>query len=609
MVVKKVIIILSGVTYHSMKQRPQHMADYFSSQGYLVIYLALVGETAVLQTEEFEKMTFETLLTRFSEEVKPNLYVMKRVFKREKNDEIRLDELFVKLEREIGTNNIVIIASFPDWMDHLSKVSEKVKLIYDCLDDWESFVTELDWNYNNSLIHNERKLASISDLVLVSARRLYAKMAVLTKNIYYLPNGVWNKDYKNSNSIGQVPSDIKNIPKPIVFFMGAIAGWVDIDLIDFISKQRPDYSFVFVGSEIKRKLPKNDNIYFLGSKKYEELPKYLSQARVAIIPFKVNNLTAAVTPLKYYEYLSAGVPTVTTMLPDLLGLSGSKVALNYQDFLENIDRYVEMSEEEYQQESMLARCTSYSFDWSILLNPLCSYIDNHEFSIIENREFIEKTVDLYKGYVENNVIRNELLSLYNLLGEYNAASELFEWEEVCEGKLSIDYQQLALTYIELGEIEKAVTLTNILLRSRGNMIYYQNYFNSLQDSPKAELLIKAFILKLCGRQYEALQLLDSTINDDLETLGLISSLYFDIGEYELGLNYAIKALNYSHEAIITRFLDPYCIIEIISYLMKHGEYKKAEELAFGLYNCGMKDKAIEILGDIYLVKYTPLEER
>src|SRR5690606_25886854 len=149
--------------------------------------------------------------------------------------------------------------------------------------------------------------------------------------------------------------------------------------ISFLASNRPLYSFVFVGDTVGCKLPDLDNIYFLGKKKYDELGSYLKNARVAIIPFKETNLTACVTPLKYYEYMSAGIPVVSTMLPDLVHLPGSKIVQDSVEFLSALDYYVYMNNKDYEDTKSLARKTSKEFDWNKLLEPLCNYIDEEQF--------------------------------------------------------------------------------------------------------------------------------------------------------------------------------------------------------------------------------------
>ena len=64
------------------------------------------------------------------------------------------------------------------------------------------------------------------------------------------------------------------------------------------------------------------NVRLLGRKPFAELPAYLAHTVVALIPFELNDLTRAINPIKLREYLAAGVPVVTTALPELLLFRG-----------------------------------------------------------------------------------------------------------------------------------------------------------------------------------------------------------------------------------------------------------------------------------------------
>ena len=55
------------------------------------------------------------------------------------------------------------------------------------------------------------------------------------------------------------------------------------------------------------------NVHLLGEQPYAVLPSYLHQFDVACIPFLRNSLTEATNPVKFYEYLSAGKPVVSTI--------------------------------------------------------------------------------------------------------------------------------------------------------------------------------------------------------------------------------------------------------------------------------------------------------
>jgi hypothetical protein len=117
------------------------------------------------------------------------------------------------------------------------------------------------------------------------------------------------------------PPDIADIPHPRLGFFGLIRDWVDLDLLAEVARKRPDWHIVMIGDADStvdlapyRALP---NMHFLGRRPYADLPAYCKAFDVGLIPFKINELTKAVNPIKLREYLAAGLPVVSTPLPEV----------------------------------------------------------------------------------------------------------------------------------------------------------------------------------------------------------------------------------------------------------------------------------------------------
>jgi glycosyltransferase involved in cell wall biosynthesis len=64
------------------------------------------------------------------------------------------------------------------------------------------------------------------------------------------------------------------------------------------------------------------NVHLLGQKPYSALPGYCRGFDVGIIPFRINELTVRANPLKLREYLAAGLPVVSTALPEVARYDG-----------------------------------------------------------------------------------------------------------------------------------------------------------------------------------------------------------------------------------------------------------------------------------------------
>ena len=170
-------------------------------------------------------------------------------------------------------------------------------------------------------------------------RRIFDKQ----DNVTWLPNGVNNNHWQNKTD-SQL-KDLKNIPKPIIGYHGIIQERFDQELISYLANNNPDKSFIFVGWKWKRVdfslLDNYKNIYFLGHKNFDELPKYVNNFDVAIIPHKIDEFTKSMNPLKIYEYLATGKPIVSTQIAGLEPFEELVyISKNYEEFNNNINQAI-----------------------------------------------------------------------------------------------------------------------------------------------------------------------------------------------------------------------------------------------------------------------------
>jgi|GEM_PF-1940804 len=177
----------------------------------------------------------------------------------------------------------------------------------------------MDGFYNHPSLLSEyenRFISERSPLILPVNERLaqHIKERYLSyNNIKILPNGVDIDLFLNA----EADKELLSIKKKKAVFCGGIDFWVDIDLILEAARTLKEVIFIIIGPDrvgIDRLL-RFPNILYLGPKKYEEIPSLIKACDIGIIPFKKERLTEFVEkPLKYYEYLAAGLPVVATGL-------------------------------------------------------------------------------------------------------------------------------------------------------------------------------------------------------------------------------------------------------------------------------------------------------
>ena len=140
------------------------------------------------------------------------------------------------------------------------------------------------------------------------------------------------------------PGDLAAIPHPRAVYVGALYEWFDFDLLTEVARRFPPLQFVLIGFHRSALPPLPHNVRYLGPKPREELPAYLQQCELGLIPFRIDDLTQHVDPLKFYEYLAADLPTVSTFMhtlekyrgPGVLSLAGD--AESFAEGIQNMLR-------------------------------------------------------------------------------------------------------------------------------------------------------------------------------------------------------------------------------------------------------------------------------
>jgi len=211
-------------------------------------------------------------------------------------------------------------------------------VVYHCVDEFSAFS---DTN-GQHIAEMEDQLLRRADLVITSADRLRDNKVKVNPSTVLVRHGVdFNHFVKACDPATKIPDDIANLPKPILGFFGLVADWVDFEALIAAAKAHPEGSVVVIGkvapdvdASVLEAVP---NIHLLGRKPYADLPGYCKAFDVALMPFRVNELTLNANPLKVREYLAAGVPVVSSDIPEVRKVGLCKLAKDTEDFVRKID--------------------------------------------------------------------------------------------------------------------------------------------------------------------------------------------------------------------------------------------------------------------------------
>jgi glycosyltransferase involved in cell wall biosynthesis len=217
-------------------------------------------------------------------------------------------------------------------------------LIYHCYDEIKGANS---WLRKHGERMEEAFLA-IADATIVTSKGLYDSKKPYTKRCFIVKNAVKAELFKQGLN--------KNIntEKQIVGFVGTIDDRMNYDVVTYLIEHLPSAEFVFVGRTLNEEgaklLKSYSNVKFAGPKNPEELPSYLKNFSVAIIPYVNDKLTSGIYPMKINEYLAAGLPVISTRFGDMTDFEAViKLADTKEAFLENVITEINSNSPENQQ--------------------------------------------------------------------------------------------------------------------------------------------------------------------------------------------------------------------------------------------------------------------
>ncbi|HYW21933.1 MAG TPA: UDP-galactopyranose mutase [Nodularia sp. (in: cyanobacteria)] len=218
-------------------------------------------------------------------------------------------------------------------------------IVYDCMDELSAFQ-----GASPKLKQYEAELFRRANLVFTGGQSLYESKVNQHPNIYAFPSSVDVAHFAQARNIEE-PADQAHIPHPRLGFFGVIDERMDIELLRGIAQARPDWHLVIIGPVVKVDpaiLPQGENIHYLGSKDYKQLPAYLAGWDLAMLPFARNEATRFISPTKTPEYLAAAKPVVSTSIRDVVRPYGDSKLVRIAD---TVSEFVAAAEQAMQEDN------------------------------------------------------------------------------------------------------------------------------------------------------------------------------------------------------------------------------------------------------------------
>ena len=314
------IFIFSIINWDFRYQRPQHLAKGLADSGYRVFYIEMELEESGLKITKIDENVFRVRLS--AENLghiqaytgQPNAQQTKKWIK-----------AFYQLCDTVKSQAFKrVIVEHPFWWQLVRHLPPEYQIVFDCMDDMSGFS-----NTEKFLLDLEQDMLLKCDKLVVSSQYLFDKykhlqMPALIRNAAELDHfsqpseALSRPEFLKRFMDEEAGTTKEDVIK--VGYVGAIAEWFDADLIKKVAKKDDKFEMHLCGAvtaEAPAQLEQYENIHLHGEIPYADVPGFLNEMDVLIIPFKIIPIIKACDPVKFYEYAAMGKPTVTTALPEL----------------------------------------------------------------------------------------------------------------------------------------------------------------------------------------------------------------------------------------------------------------------------------------------------
>jgi teichuronic acid biosynthesis glycosyltransferase TuaH len=214
------------------------------------------------------------------------------------------------------------------------------KWVYQCMDD----MSQVAYTRKHG-VRLENETIRKADVVLCTSKKLTRMKSLLSPNVRFHPNAADFELFHTAYISGlERPPELRDIRTKVIGFIGSIEYRTDFELLRKIGEQHADKTIMMIGpvGDTKyegHRLHELKNIRFIGARPLHSLPAYLRYFDCCIIPYKKNELTSSIYPLKINEYLAAGKPVVATSFSDDIRAFGdvAYIAESHDEFLKLIN--------------------------------------------------------------------------------------------------------------------------------------------------------------------------------------------------------------------------------------------------------------------------------
>ena len=333
---KDIVILATADWAEKYWTNKQRMAVEFAKRGYRVLYVESFGLRAPGANKKDFSRLFRRLITGLkpAKKVADNIWVLSPlVLPKWNNKAIKkfnysLIALRLKIFRFLNHFDTHCLWTYHPYILPLIKKLKTQKNYYHIVDNI-SAVPGID---QQSFEQAEQALFEKLSAIFVTSVTLQADYQKKSPKlpVIYSPNVVDVLHFAQARKLSSEPVDLADIKKPRLVYCGVLSDFkVNFKLLTEVAKAKPEWEIVLIGEEregqqstVLANLKQLPNVHCLGYRPYKELTDYLSSMDIGILPLQDNTYTRYMFPMKFFEFLAAGLPVVSTKVAALVPYEG-----------------------------------------------------------------------------------------------------------------------------------------------------------------------------------------------------------------------------------------------------------------------------------------------
>jgi UDP-galactopyranose mutase len=351
---KETVVVFSHLRWHSVFQRPHHLLSRIGkSQRVLFI------EEPVFDERSEPDWVFESPSPGVVVCI-PHTPILEPGFCSAQLEV--LGTMLPKLMRELRVSRHIAWFYTPMAVALIDCIDPEI-VIYDCMDALDAFL-----NAPPLLKQCEQQLLDRADVVFTGGPSLFGRLESRHAHVHCFPSSVDAAHFGQSLNGCEEPAEQKLLAKPRLGFFGVIDERIDLELLDALAANHPDWQIIMVGPVVKISpdvLPRRPNIHYLGQRNYVDLPGYVAGWDVCLMPFARNDATRYISPTKVLEYMATERPIVSTQITDVAVPYGHivYVADTANEFVEACEEALAASVAERERRAALMRRVLSNTSW------------------------------------------------------------------------------------------------------------------------------------------------------------------------------------------------------------------------------------------------------